>query len=44
VVDGLWVTRNQGVIHVLDEEALIAIVKVPKETGFNRALLHSNVF
>ncbi len=43
MIDSLWMTRNQGVVHVLNEEALVVIVEVTKKAGFNGALLHSNV-
>jgi hypothetical protein len=37
-------TSDEGVVHILDEEAFIAVKKVPKEAGFGGALLHADVF
>jgi hypothetical protein len=34
---------DEGVVHILDEEAFLAIEKVPKEAGFSGALFHADV-
>jgi hypothetical protein len=34
---------DEGVVHILDEEAFIAVEKVPKEAGFGGTLLHADV-
>jgi hypothetical protein len=34
---------NEGVVHILDEKAFIAVEEVPKEAGFGGALFHADV-
>jgi hypothetical protein len=43
VFNGFGIAGDEGVVHVLDKEAFVAVKKVPKETGFGGALMHADV-